>query len=227
MLIDWLSVRHDRNTIWPVHQPEDWMLGNYTPVRHHYEDVPPYNYSGLEDQIDGSYYTGSYWNLLLSSTSTNRDAVGAASASSEAQDANTTTDSIKTSGEEVSGDSISQPTKFSSPRAKIEKTSSSKQVGSTNIGVGGTSGIVLNPSTKSKTLPEGSYLRHGKHQRSLSESKTTDVISLLSSGTVAVVPASSSSFYHSHRTRYNSCTDSNTSGVSSCESVTGRAAAMG
>lgn len=78
------------------------MLGNYTPLRHHYEDMPPYNYMGMEDQIDGSFYTGSYWNLLLSSTSTNRDNVGAASASSEAQDANTTTDSIKTSGEEVS-----------------------------------------------------------------------------------------------------------------------------
>ncbi|XP_037816868.1 rapamycin-insensitive companion of mTOR isoform X1 [Lucilia sericata] len=236
--LNWLSVRHDRNTIWPVHQPEDWMLGNYTPVRHHYEDMPPYNYTGLEDQIDGSYYTGSYWNLLLSSTSTNRDAVGAASASSEAQDANTTTDSIKTSGEEVSGDNISQPNKLSSPRTKLEKTYSSKQVGSASIGVGGTSvsgsvsasgsGNVIPASTKSKTLPEGSYLRHGKHQRSLSESKTTDVISLLSTtGAGGILPTSSSGFYHSHRTRYNSCTDSNTSGVSSCESVTGRAAPMG
>ncbi|XP_065364051.1 rapamycin-insensitive companion of mTOR [Calliphora vicina] len=235
--LNWLSVRHDRNTLWPVHQPEDWMLGNYTPVRHHYEDMPPYNYTGLDDQIDGSYYTGSYWNLLLSSTSTNRDAVGAASASSEAQDANTTTDSIKTSGEEVSGDNGSQPNKFSSPRTKLEKTSSSKQVGSASIGVGGTSVSgsvsasgsvnVLPASIKSKTLPEGSYLRHGKHQRSLSESKTTDVISLLSSTGTGIVPASSAGFHHTHRTRYNSCTDSNTSGVSSCESVTGRAAAMG
>lgn len=209
--------------MWPVHQPEDWMLGNYTPVRHHYEDMPPYNYTGLEDQIDGSYYTGSYWNLLLSSTSTNRDVVGAASASSEAQDANTTTDSIKTSGEEVSGENISQTNKFSSPRTQLEMASSSKQMGPACMGG---SGNVLPTATKSKTLPEGSHLRHGKHQRSLSESKTTDVISLLS-GTGGNVPVSNAAFYHTHRTRYNSCTDSNTSGVSSCESVTGRAAAMG
>lgn len=31
--------------------------------------------------------------------------------------------------------------------------------------------------------------------------------------------------HYQHRIRYNSCTDSNTSGVSSCESVTGRTAA--
>lgn len=98
-LLEWLSVRHDRNTIWPVHQPEDWIS-----VRHHYENMPPFNYTELDTQ---NY--SSYWNLPLSSTSTStyRDAVGAASASSEAHDANTTTDSIKTSGEEVSGDNIS------------------------------------------------------------------------------------------------------------------------
>ncbi|XP_011293825.1 rapamycin-insensitive companion of mTOR isoform X1 [Musca domestica] len=245
--LNWLCVRHDRNTIWPVHQPEDWMLGNYTPLRHHFDDVPPYNYMGMEDQIDGSYYTGSYSNLLLSSTSTNRDAIGggAASASSEAQDANTTTDSIKTSGEEVSLDNLltSQPYKFSSPRAKLEKTSSScsRQIGGAAtmatgaVGGGpassiasGSSSSVLPTSAKSKTLPEGSYLRHGRHQRSLSESKTTDVISLLSGGAghpgaMLTGPA----MHYSHRTRYNSCTDSNTSGVSSCESVTGRTAGMG
>lgn len=38
-------------------------------------------------------------------------------------------------------------------------------------------------AAKSKTLPEGSNLRPGKHQRSLSESKTTDVISLLGGST--------------------------------------------
>ncbi|KAM7347580.1 rapamycin-insensitive companion of Tor isoform 2-T10 [Cochliomyia hominivorax] len=200
--LNWLSVRHDRNTIWPVHQPEDWMLNNQTPIRHHYEDMPPYNYTGIEDQIDGSYYTGSYWNLLLNSTIANRDIIGAVSASSEAQNANTTSDSIRILGEEGTGDHSTHSNIFNSPRYKLEKTSSSK----------------------SKTLPEGSYLRHVKHQRSLSESKTTDVISLLSSGASGNVQAAIPGFYHSHRTRYNSCTDSNTSGVSSCESVTGRAA---
>lgn len=221
--LDWLSVRHDKNTMWPVHHPEDYALGNYTPVRHHYEDMPPYNYSGLEDQMDDSYYTGSFWNLLLSS-STNRDAIGGASASSEAQDATTTTDSIKTSGEEVSGD-ITHPTKISLARPKAEKMC--KQVASGNFGGTSYSGNALPTSAKSKTLPEGSYLRYNKHQRSLSESKTADAISLLSSGATAFPQISSSGFNQSYRTRYNSCTDSNTSGVSSCESVTGRAAAMG
>ncbi|XP_075155173.1 rapamycin-insensitive companion of Tor isoform X2 [Haematobia irritans] len=220
--LNWLSVRHDRNTIWPVHQPEDWMLGNYTPVRHHFDDVPPYNYTGMEDQIDGSYYTGSYWNLLLSSTSTNRDAIGAASASSEAQDANTTTDSIKTSGEETS----------SSRQIGVGSTGGSMGVAATTGGTAsvasGSSSSILPAAAKSKTLPEGSYLRHGRHQRSLSESKTTDVISLLSTGQVVPPAGGAAPLYHTHRTRYNSCTDSNTSGVSSCESVTGRtAAAMG
>lgn len=216
------------------------MLGNHTPLRHHFDDVPPYNYTGMEDQIDGSYYTGSYWNLLLSSTSTNRDAIGAASASSEAQDANTTTDSIKTSGEEVSVDNLNtQPYKFSSPRAKLEKNSSSSRqmgvvaIGGAGSGVSGSGSSIsgaLPASAKSKTLPEGSYLRHGRHQRSLSESKTTDVISLLTTGQgmPGVLPMGpAAALHHSHRTRYNSCTDSNTSGVSSCESVTGRTAAMG
>ena len=101
---DWLSVRHDRNSTWPVHQPEDWMSNNITPARHHYEDMPPYNYTGIEDQIDGFYYSGSYWNLLLSSstmTTTAKDGAGAASASSEAHDANTTTESSKLLSEEV------------------------------------------------------------------------------------------------------------------------------
>ena len=88
------------------------MSNNITPVRHHYEDMPPYNYTGIDDQVDGSYYTGSYWNLLLSSstmtTNTTKDAAasvgggGAASASSEAQDANTTTESSKLLSEDVS-----------------------------------------------------------------------------------------------------------------------------
>lgn len=118
------------------------------------------------------------------------------------------------------------PIEFSSPQTKLKNTSSSKQVVLGVVAGNGSSGG--SATVKSKTLPEGSYLRHGKHQRSLSESKTTDVISLISSGTGGGAPTTTcSGLYPSHRTRYNSCTDSNTSGVSSCESVTGRAAAMG
>lgn len=52
-----------------------------------------------------------------------------------------------------------------------------------------------------------------KHTRSLSESKTTDGLSLAA--------AAAANLYTS-RTRFNSSTDSNTSGVSSCESFYGR-----
>jgi hypothetical protein len=63
---------------------------------------------------------------------------------------------------------------------------------------------------RSRTLPEASYSHRSfhKHTRSLSESKTTDGISLQR-------PSS--------RQRFNSGgTDSNTSGVSSCDSIYGR-----
>ncbi|XP_034490781.1 rapamycin-insensitive companion of mTOR isoform X2 [Drosophila innubila] len=182
--LNWLSVRHDRNTMWPVHQPEDWISTQYTPVRHHYEDMPPYNYTGIDDQIDGSYYTGSYWNLLLGGSCNNQQLHDVNTTTTTT----TTTDSVRTTVEELP---FSRPQTFG--------------------------GVAI----KSKTLPEGSNIRQGKHQRSLSESKTTDVISLLCGAPgVAFCP-----IHYQHRIRYNSCTDSNTSGVSSCESVTGRTAA--
>lgn len=192
------------------------MSNQYTPVRHHYDDMPPYNYPGIDDQIDGSYYTGSDWNLLFA---------GGAN-QPQTQDVNTTTttttttDSVRTTAEEVSRVAcgvwrvacpdlcmyvllilcILLQTSFNRP--------------TTIVGV----------AAKSKTLPEGSNLRQGKHQRSLSESKTTDVLSLL--GGVPNPPGVSfCPMHYQHRIRYNSCTDSNTSGVSSCESVTGRTAA--
>ncbi|XP_034102932.1 rapamycin-insensitive companion of mTOR [Drosophila albomicans] len=194
--LNWLSVRHDRNTMWPVHQPEDWMSSQFTPARHHYEEVPPYNYMSIDDQINVSYYTGSCWNLDY----------GVGANTQQTQDVNnttttttttTTTDSVRTAGEEQMP-FVRPPT--------------------TAIGV----------AAKSKTLPEGTTGRQGKHQRSLSESKTTDVISLLGGGGGGGTSAPGVAFYpmhYQHRIRYNSCTDSNTSGVSSCESVTGRTAA--
>lgn len=52
-----------------------------------------------------------------------------------------------------------------------------------------------------------------KHTRSLSESKTTDGLSLSTAAAATLFPS---------RTRFNSSTDSNTSGVSSCDSIYGR-----
>ncbi|KAH8386683.1 hypothetical protein KR093_001958, partial [Drosophila rubida] len=190
--LNWLSVRHDRNTMWPVHQPEDWMSSQFTPARHHYEEVPPYNYMSIDDQINVSYYTGSCWNLDY----------GVGATSQPMQDVNTTTTTTTTTTDSV--------------RTAVEEVSIESAV-----------------AAKSKTLPEGTTARQGKHQRSLSESKTTDVISLIGGGGGVGVGGGTSapgvaSFYPmhcQHRIRYNSCTDSNTSGVSSCESVTGRTAA--
>ncbi|KAH8362188.1 hypothetical protein KR084_008923 [Drosophila pseudotakahashii] len=207
--LNWLSVRHDKNTMWPVHQPEDWMSSQYTPVRHYYEDVPADNMTMMEEYIERFYDTGSfYWNLVADQT--DASGAGGVTVSGSAvggvhptvQDPNTTTtttDSVRTTTDDVH------------PRL-----------------LPGLVGV----AAKSKTLPEGSNLRQGKHQRSLSESKTTDVISLLGGGVgggvggATTVPGSG--LYptpYQHRIRYNSCTDSNTSGVSSCESVTGRTAA--
>nr|XP_016937001.2 rapamycin-insensitive companion of mTOR [Drosophila suzukii] len=201
--LNWLSVRHDKNTMWPVHQPEDWMSNQYTPVRHYYEDAPADNVTMMEDYMERFYDTGScYWNLIADQT----DASGAGGVSVSGttgglhptvQDPNTTTtttDSVRTTTDDVH------------PRLLPS--------------------VVGGVAAKSKTLPEGSNLRQGKHQRSLSESKTTDVISLLGGGATTTVPGTG--LYptpYQHRIRYNSCTDSNTSGVSSCESVTGRTAA--
>lgn len=69
-------------------------------------------------------------------------------------------------------------------------------------------------SSKSRTLPEHASLRNFRHKRSLSESKTADDMV----GLIHATPHQQ----QLHRTRFNSGTDSNTSGVSSCESVLGR-----
>nr|AAQ22398.1 SD16537p [Drosophila melanogaster] len=195
--LNWLSVRHDKNTMWPVHQPEDWMSSQYTPVRHYYEDVPADNMTMMDDYIERFYETGSdFWHMLADQTDASGGGGGVAGTvvgmHPIVQDPNatiTTTDSVCTTTDDVH------------PR------------------------MLVGVAAKSKTLPEGSNLRQGKHQRSLSESKTTDVISLLGSGVGTMSGAVLYPTPYQHRIRYNSCTDSNTSGVSSCESVTGRTAA--
>lgn len=69
----------------------------------------------------------------------------------------------------------------------------------------------MTASSKSRTLPENtSKYAILKHKRSLSESKTTDGLS-----------STTSTNHYISRTRFNSGTDSNTSGVSSYESVFG------
>lgn len=144
-------MRHNRDTLWPVCETEDWLSKHLTPIRHHLDNVPPYNYTGIDEKISG---------IFDESTSS-----------------------------------------FLPESADISKTDTASEVdGAVPI------------AAKSKTLPEyACKYAMIKHKRSLSESKTTEGISLTSNVN-----------HNVSRTRFNSGTsDSNTSGVSSYESVFG------
>lgn len=54
---DWLCVRHNRDTLWPVCEAEDWLSKHITPIRHHIDKMPPYNYTGLDENINGMFGT--------------------------------------------------------------------------------------------------------------------------------------------------------------------------
>lgn len=176
--LNWISVRHDRNTFWPVYEPEEWFPKQFnTPVRHNYE-LPPYNYTALlgEGNVGGS--------TLLENDSDDQQLVV----------------------------------------SRLESTSVGEDQGD----------CAPNTTSRSRTLPESVLAANRnpppsttfpKHKRSLSESKTTDGISLM---TATAIPSTtpnitSTSLHHpATRTRYNSGTsDSNTSGVSSYESIFG------
>ncbi|XP_065084940.1 rapamycin-insensitive companion of mTOR [Ochlerotatus camptorhynchus] len=162
--LDWISVRHDRSTYWPVYEPEEWFPKQFnTPVRHNYE-FPPYNYTALLETNEPLLPTEVDDHLIVSR-------MESTSVSEDQSDCPTTT------------------------------------------------------TSRSKTLPESVLATNRtpasqKHKRSLSESKTTDGISLMS--TTAPATSNQNPVLSSHpRTRYNSGTDSNTSGVSSYESIFG------
>lgn len=46
-------MRHDRDTAWPVCDPEEWI----TPIRHQIDEMPPYNYTGIDEDINGYFQT--------------------------------------------------------------------------------------------------------------------------------------------------------------------------
>lgn len=46
-----MCIRHDRDTNWPINEPEDWISKHATPIRHQIDEVPPYNYTGIDEQI--------------------------------------------------------------------------------------------------------------------------------------------------------------------------------
>lgn len=52
-----MCVRHNRDTFWPICETEDWLSKHLTPIRHQIDKVPPYNYTGIEDSINGIFST--------------------------------------------------------------------------------------------------------------------------------------------------------------------------
>lgn len=155
--LDWYCVRHNRNTYWPVCEPEDWLSKHLSPVRHQIGEVPPYNYSAIDDTEFFSDGSNSFY------------------------------------FDETSNDVNSRDIKDLS----IIERKNNGEVGTT---------------VRSKTMPDGTLTQKRKHTGSLSESRTTDGLSLMSA----------TQYQSSVRTRFNSGTDSNTSGVSSCDSIFGK-----
>lgn len=41
--------------MWPVYETEDWISKHLTPIRHHLDSVPPYNYTGIDEKISGIF----------------------------------------------------------------------------------------------------------------------------------------------------------------------------
>lgn len=139
--------------------------------------MPPYNYTGIEENISGFLYSTALTNTI--------------------------TDEAPSFYFDESCDSSKEDGK-----SEVDGPIKSN----TNINSS-------NNTIKSRTLPENTSLTKGgkfiKHTRSLSESKTSDGLSLMIS-----TNQNYGSFRDTtHRTRFNSGTDSNTSGVSSYESI--------
>lgn len=175
--LDWMCVRHDRDTHWPICEPEDWMSKHMTvaalatlSMRHALDAVPPYNYAGMQDDL---------------SVTATVDAIDLNGVACEPE--------LKMSHASETHADLNMPQLVAANRFKTLPDGSSRAPNATTVAAGAV------------------Y----KHHRSLSESKTTE--GLVGANTPTV---------HLQRTRFNSGTDSNTSGVSSCESVYGGRFAM-
>ncbi|XP_058444874.1 rapamycin-insensitive companion of mTOR [Malaya genurostris] len=174
--MNWIAVRHDRHTCWPVYEREDWFpKQTNTPIRHNYS-LAPYNYAALLGDNGSLLQNDSEEHQLIMS--------------------------------------------------RLESTSVGEDQGDCAGAINAQSSSL---APRSRTLPEGVLSASRtpvfqKHKRSLSESKTTDGLSLMNAfppyQQTAIVP-SSLQLQPPSRIRYNSGTDSNTSGVSSYESMVG------
>lgn len=262
-----MCVRHDRNTQWPICEPEDWLHKHLaTPLRHPIEDVPPYNYKGIDESIHNHTMNTVFNGSGVSGTSgggattmTSPDEYAGASGSGVGgggQTIQTATSSnfyfnessmsidvdkvdavtaISSSG--IGSDGIPEDVRSAAPTPPPSTVVQSTPTTTTAAAAVPASTPVNTP--RSATLPDAAAaaaVRRStsnfikQHTRSLSETKPMTGgggdgagISLTSTSTAGhhhCHTVTSSSVQH-HRTRFNSGTDSNTSGVSSCESVYG------
>lgn len=168
---DWISVRHHRNTMWPVNELDDWLakflvLAN---TRHQHDELlttQPYNYNGLNE-------------FRMHSVQ----------------------------------EEFKPSTQHEDTSTKCSVDVDTKQLhGQKNTGSGYQKDFCLSKNT----------VKHN-HVRSLSESKTIDGIHLWSQPLGAEYNVTSNAMnMFGQRQRINSGTDSNTSGVSSCDSTFGK-----
>lgn len=238
--LDWLCVRHDRNSVWPVHEPEDWLgqllvTGTAANARGgHFQqqcetlDPLPYNYNALNDLET----------IPMEAAST------------------TTTTGGGQDEIEGPGELVSLVGTMHSSKDPLKLLPLSSSCSSTEAAAAAAMSQAAPASSRLKAASVGTAGdRNSKqqHVRSLSESKTTDGIHLwtnYNSNTNNNINNNTTTISHSNsnhlpninnngnipdliannnglllfwqRQRMNSGTDSNTSGVSSCDSTFGR-----
>lgn len=178
--MDWLCVRHNRNTMWPVSDHEEYFaqLMLWSNAKHSHDEGlfwPPYNFNALAVDSMGM----------------------------EGNSPRPPTDSSVVGTED-------SDTVDCMPLMKMNSISGgSTQSSEVSPKVGGGAGVMGVKSPK-------------HHVRSLSESKTTDGLHMWAQPQLPGSNANAGLMFLGSRQRINSGTDSNTSGVSSCDSTYGR-----
>lgn len=210
--MDWLCVRHNRNTMWPVSDHEEFyaqmMVWNNS--KHAHEEGmcwPPYNFNPLSD-LDGS-----------SPRPMDPLQGGGGGGGGNGKESDDAVDGPTRGGGGSAGDGLRFNT---SPRILGQ---------SGGVGGGGEAGSEASSSSEIKSPKH----HHHHHVRSLSESKTTEGLHMWSQPGQGVGAGGHQSMsgggnpnaglglmFLGSRQRINSGTDSNTSGVSSCDSTYGR-----
>lgn len=193
--MDWLSVRHNRNTMWPVSDHEEFyaQMMLWSSQKHSHDEGlfwPPYNFNPLD--------FGSGGGVGVSPRPLESSLIGM-------------TEEEEDEDEDVGLDSVDGIRKASE---SLTSEIQSAEVSPKTSASGGSGKTVKSPM---------------KHVRSLSESKTTEGLHMWREQPLLVQSAMGGGnpnaglglMFLGSRQRINSGTDSNTSGVSSCDS-TGR-----